>query len=65
MTESHLWFNKAVARWLDIALYKAMQRITRAVEIDDLRYCLMFILYKTSLCPFFHLVYYFILQPRG
>ena len=27
--ESHIWFNKAVARWLDIALYKAMQRIIK------------------------------------
>ena len=34
--ENHTWFNKAVARWLDIALYKAMQRIIKAVEIDDL-----------------------------
>jgi len=34
--ESHIWFNKAVARWLDIALYKAMQRIIKAVELDDL-----------------------------
>ena len=29
MQESHIWFNKAVARWLDIALYKAMQRIIK------------------------------------
>lgn len=36
MSESHVWFNKAVARWLDIALYKAMQRIIKAVELDDL-----------------------------
>ena len=33
---SHMWFNNAVARWLDIALYKAMQRIIKAVELDDL-----------------------------
>jgi hypothetical protein len=32
----HNWFNKGVARWLDIALYKAMQRITRAVELVSL-----------------------------
>ena len=36
LSESHVWFNKAVARWLDIALYKAMQRIIKAVELDDL-----------------------------
>ena len=29
--ESHIWFNKAVARWLDIALYKAMQRIIKVI----------------------------------
>lgn len=34
--DNYTWFNKAVARWLDIALYKAMQRIIKAVEIDDL-----------------------------
>ena len=33
---NHAWFNKAVARWLDIALYKAMQRIIKAVDLDDL-----------------------------
>lgn len=33
---SHIWFNKAVARWLDIALYKAMQRIIKAVDLDNL-----------------------------
>ena len=36
VAESHVWFNKAVARWLDIALYKAMQRIIKAVDLDDL-----------------------------
>ena len=36
LSESHVWFNKAVARWLDIALYKAMQRIIKAVDLDDL-----------------------------
>ena len=36
MSNNHSWFNKAVTRWLDIALYKAMERITRAVELDEL-----------------------------
>ena len=36
MSNNHTWFNRAVARWLDIALYKAMERITKAVEIDEL-----------------------------
>ena len=36
MSNNHSWFTKAVTRWLDIALYKAMERITRAVELDEL-----------------------------
>jgi len=32
----HLWFYAGVAQWLDIALYKALQRIKKAVEIDHL-----------------------------
>jgi len=32
----HLWFHAGVAQWLDIALYKALQRIKKAVEIDHL-----------------------------
>ena len=32
--ESHIWFNKAVARWLDIALYKAMQRIIKVLVVE-------------------------------
>jgi BAI1-associated protein 3 len=36
MSNSHTWFNKAVARWLDIALYKAMERIMKAVDLDDM-----------------------------
>ena len=30
----HLWFSTAVCRWLDIAVYKAMMRIGRAVACD-------------------------------
>ena len=37
VSDFHSWFSSAaVARWLDIALYKAMQRIRRAVRLDDL-----------------------------
>ena len=36
MSNNHSWFTKAVARWLEIALYKAMERITKAVDLDDL-----------------------------
>jgi hypothetical protein len=30
------WFSEGVAHWLDIALYKALKRINKAVEIDSL-----------------------------
>ncbi|XP_026805055.1 protein unc-13 homolog 4B isoform X2 [Rhopalosiphum maidis] len=36
LVKYHLWFQQGVARWLDIAAYKAMQRIERAVELDKL-----------------------------
>ena len=36
-TVFHSWFIKAVAKWLDIALYKAMTRIVRSVKLDDLK----------------------------
>ncbi|PSN30834.1 Protein unc-13 4B [Blattella germanica] len=32
----HVWFQPGVAQWLDIALYKALQRIQKAVELDQL-----------------------------
>ena len=35
-TQFHTWFIRVVAKWLDIALYKAMVRIVRAVELDTL-----------------------------
>jgi BAI1-associated protein 3 len=36
-TVFHSWFIRAVAKWLDIALYKAMGRIVRAVRLDSLQ----------------------------
>ena len=33
----HTWFIRVVAIWLDIALYKAMVRIVRAVRLDTLK----------------------------
>lgn len=30
------WFHGGVAQWLDIAVYKALQRIQKAVELDKL-----------------------------
>ncbi|CAH1131281.1 unnamed protein product [Ceutorhynchus assimilis] len=32
----HQWFHVGVATWLDIAVYKALQRIEKAVELDPL-----------------------------
>ena len=37
INEFHLWFHRGVAQWLDIALYKAMQRIEKAAELDNLK----------------------------
>ncbi len=36
LSHYHIWFNSIVTRWLDIALYKAMQRIIKAVQLDAL-----------------------------
>ncbi|XP_054263461.1 protein unc-13 homolog 4B-like isoform X2 [Macrosteles quadrilineatus] len=36
ITRFHTWFHRGVAHWLDIAVYKAMHRIQRAVELDEL-----------------------------
>ncbi|XP_011304160.1 protein unc-13 homolog D isoform X1 [Fopius arisanus] len=33
----HEWFRSGVAHWLDIAVYKALKRISRAVEFDTLQ----------------------------
>lgn len=33
----HDWFRAGVAHWLDIAVYKALKRIDRAVEFDTLQ----------------------------
>lgn len=33
----HEWFTAGVAHWLDIAVYKAIKRIDRAVEFDTLQ----------------------------
>ncbi|KAG5895641.1 hypothetical protein JTB14_008650 [Gonioctena quinquepunctata] len=32
----HQWFHGGVVQWLDIAVYKALQRIEKAVELDTL-----------------------------
>lgn len=33
----HSWFYKGVAQWLDIALYKALKRTQKAVELGNLK----------------------------
>ena len=35
LQNAHLWFASAVNRWLDIACYKAMHRIKKAIELDQ------------------------------
>ncbi|KAK6635250.1 hypothetical protein RUM44_000501 [Polyplax serrata] len=37
ISKFHLWFHRGVAQWLDIASYKAMQRIEKAAELDNLK----------------------------
>lgn len=32
----HKWFHGGVSQWLDIAVFKALQRIEKAVELDSL-----------------------------
>jgi len=36
VSQFHVWFHKGVAHWLDIAVFKALQRIDKAVELDSL-----------------------------
>ncbi|RZF34138.1 hypothetical protein LSTR_LSTR003548 [Laodelphax striatellus] len=33
----HTWYHRGVAQWLDIAVYKAMKRIAKAVDLDELQ----------------------------
>jgi len=33
----HHWFHSSVVQWLDIAWYKAMHRIKKAVKLDSLK----------------------------
>ena len=36
LVDFHQWFTAAVSRWLDIALYKALIRIGKAIALDNL-----------------------------
>ncbi|XP_011687719.1 PREDICTED: protein unc-13 homolog D isoform X4 [Wasmannia auropunctata] len=42
------WFKGGVAHWLEIAVYKALQRIDRAVEIDTLQAVSSTVQYSSS-----------------
>lgn len=37
MDNYYHWFATGVSHWLDIALYKAMLRIKKAIELDSLK----------------------------
>lgn len=36
-SQFHSWFYRGVAQWLDIALYKALKRTQKAVELGNLK----------------------------
>lgn len=36
VSKFHNWFHDGVIQWLDIALFKALQRVKKAVELDTL-----------------------------
>ena len=44
----YTWFETAVDRWLDIALYKAMIRIGKAVSLDNLQTVDSMVKYSSS-----------------
>ncbi|CAH1161909.1 unnamed protein product [Phyllotreta striolata] len=44
----HEWFHGGVAQWLDIAVYKALQRIEKAVELDRLTHVDNTVKYSSS-----------------
>ncbi|CAH1393927.1 unnamed protein product, partial [Nezara viridula] len=37
LSQFHTWFQKGVAHWLDIAVFKAIMRINKAIELDNLK----------------------------
>lgn len=44
----HEWFYGGVAQWLDIAVYKALQRIEKAVDLDQLMHVDNTVKYSSS-----------------
>ncbi|XP_037090807.1 protein unc-13 homolog 4B-like [Pollicipes pollicipes] len=48
LQNAYLWFAGAVNRWLDIACYKAMHRIKRAIELDQARQVHTFVNHSSS-----------------
>jgi len=48
----HIWFGDAVARWLDLSLYRAMERIAKAVNVDKLEPVDDLVKHRFSICYF-------------
>lgn len=36
MTEFYLWFDRGVTHWLEISIIKALNRIQKAIDLDQL-----------------------------
>lgn len=48
INDYHEWFTSGVAHWLDIAVYKALKRIEKAIELDKLEQIDETVKYSTS-----------------
>lgn len=48
LNDYHEWFTSGVAHWLDIAVYKALKRIEKAIELDKLEQIDETVKYSTS-----------------
>uniref|UniRef100_A0A1B6MMV1 C2 domain-containing protein n=1 Tax=Graphocephala atropunctata TaxID=36148 RepID=A0A1B6MMV1_9HEMI len=57
ITQFHSWFHRGVAHWLDIAVFKAMHRIERAVELDELIPIDSTVKYSSSAVDTIHIYY--------
>lgn len=57
VSQFHSWFHRAVAHWLDIAVFKAMHRIERAVDLDELTPIDATVKYSSSAVDTLHIYY--------
>lgn len=57
ISKFHTWFQRAVAHWLDIAVYKAIVRINKAIELDDLKPVDSSVEYSSSAIDTFSIFY--------